>query len=237
MKIKCIAIDDEPLALKQIASYIAKTPFLELIGSCKSAFEAMEVLSKEKIDLMFVDIQMPDLTGIDFVKSLNKEQKIIFTTAYQEYALEGFKVDALDYILKPFGYDEFLKSVNKAKAYFELVQNKSIEIESKDDYLFVKSEYKIRRIDLNEILYIEGLREYVKIVLKNEKPVLSLMSLKSLEEKLPEARFMRVHRSFIVNLNEVTTIERSRIIFDKTYIPVSDQYKDRFQEFLGKKFI
>jgi DNA-binding LytR/AlgR family response regulator len=237
MIIKCITIDDEPLALKQVSSFVEKTPFLELVASCKSAFEAMEVLSKEKVDLMFVDIQMPDLTGIDFVKSLNKEQKIIFTTAYQEYALEGFKVDALDYILKPFGYDEFLKSANKAKTYFELIQNSGSKGESKDDYLFVKSEYKIRRIDLNEILYIEGLREYVKIVLKEEKQVLSLMSLKSLEEKLPSERFMRVHRSFIVNLKEVQTIERSRIIFDKTYIPVSEQYKEKFQEFLGKRFI
>ena len=237
MKIKCICIDDEPLALKQISGFVEKTPFLELVASCKSAFEAMEVISEKEIDLMFVDIQMPDLTGIDFVKSLNKEQKIIFTTAYQEYALEGFKVDALDYILKPFGYDEFLKSANKAKTHFELLNKSKLQVESKDDYLFVKSEYKIRRIDLNEILYIEGLREYVKIVLKEEKPVLSLMSLKSLEEKLSKNRFMRVHRSFIVNLNEVQTIERSRIIFDKTYIPVSEQYKEKFQEFLSNKFI
>jgi DNA-binding LytR/AlgR family response regulator len=237
MTIKCITIDDEPLALKQISGFVRETPFLELVASCKSAFEAMEVLTKENIDLMFVDIQMPDLTGIDFVKSLNKEQKIIFTTAYQEYALEGFKVDALDYILKPFGYNEFLKAANKAKSYFELLQKSTIQADSKADYLFVKSEYKIKRINLNDILYIEGLREYVKIVLKKEKPVLSLMSLKSLEEKLPSERFMRVHRSFIVNLNEVQTIERSRIIFDKIYIPVSDQYKDKFQEFLGKRFI
>ncbi len=237
MRIKCIAIDDEPLALKQIAGYIKKTPFLELVASCKSAFEAMNILSENDVDLMFVDIQMPDLTGIDFVKSLNERQKIIFTTAYQEYALEGFKVDALDYVLKPFGYEEFLKTANKAKAHFELVEKASVSVEAKDDYLFVKSEYKIRRINLDEILYIEGLREYVKIVIKDEKPVLSLMSLKSLEEKLPSDRFMRVHRSFIVNLCEIQTIERSRIIFGKTYIPVSDQYKDKFQEFLAKKFI
>ena len=167
MIIKCITIDDEPLALKQISGFVEKTPFLELMASCKSAFEAMEVLSKNEVDLMFVDIQMPDLTGIDFVKS----------------------------------------------------------------------EYKIQRINLKDILYIEGLREYVKIVLKDKKHVLSLMSLKLLEEKLPAKRFMRVHRSFIVNLNEIQTIERSRIIFGKTYIPVSDQYKDKFQKFLGKKFI
>lgn len=237
MKIKCIVIDDEPLALKQISGYVEKTPFLDLIASCKSAFDAMEVLSNNELDLMFVDIQMPDLTGIDFVKSLNQEQKIIFTTAYQEYALEGYKVDALDYILKPFGYDEFLKAANKAKSHFELVEKARIQVDSKEDYLFVKSEYKIKRINLNDILYIEGLREYVKIVLKEEKPVMSLMSLKSLEEKLPLDYFMRVHRSFIVNLNEVQTIERSRIIFGKIYIPVSDQYKEKFQEFLGKKII
>lgn len=237
MKIKCIAIDDEPLALKQIASYISKTPFLELIDSCKSAFEAMELIANNDVQLLFVDIQMPDLTGMDFVKALNPEHKVIFTTAYQEYAIEGFKVNAIDYLLKPFGYDEFLKSANKAKAYFDLLGKTTVDVESKDDYLFVKSEYKIRRINLTDILYIEGLREYVKIVLKEEKPVLSLMSLKSLEESLPNNRFMRVHRSFIVNLDEVQTIERSRIIFDKTYIPVSEQYKEKFQEFLNKKFI
>jgi two-component system, LytTR family, response regulator len=237
MIIKCIAIDDEPLALKQISSFVEKTPFLELVASCKSAFEAMDVLAKQEVDLMFVDIQMPDLTGIDFVKSLNNEQRIIFTTAYQEYALEGFKVNALDYILKPFGYDEFLKAANKAKSHFDLLRKATVQDDSKDDYLFVKSEYKIKRINLNDIQYIEGLREYVKIVLKDEKSVLSLMSLKSLEEKLPSNRFMRVHRSFIVNLDEVQTIERSRIIFGKTYIPVSEQYKDKFQEFLGKRFL
>lgn len=237
MKIRCIIIDDEPLALKQILGFVKKTPFLELVASCKSAFEAMDVLDKEKVDLMFVDIQMPDLTGIDFVKALNKDQKIIFTTAYQEYAIEGFKVDALDYILKPFGYDDFLKSANKAKSYFELLSKSVLKVDAKEDYLFVKSDYKIRRINLNDILYIEGLREYVKIVIKDEKPLLSLMSLKSLVEKLPDDQFMRVHRSFIVNLDEVKTIERSRIIFNNTYIPVSEQYKEKFHNFLNKKFI
>lgn len=237
MKIKCIAIDDEPLALKQISAYIEKTPFLELVASCKSAFEAMSTLSNHEIDLMFVDIQMPDLTGMDFVKSLDRGIKVIFTTAYEEFALEGFKVDALDYILKPFGYDEFLKSAIKAKSQFELIEKATIKVDTKDDYLFVKSEYKIQRVELNDILYIESLREYVKIVLKSDKPVLSLMSLKSLEDNLPAETFMRVHRSFIVNLNQIKTIERSRIIFDKTYIPVSDQYKEKFQEFLGKRFI
>lgn len=237
MTIKCITIDDEPLALKQISGFVEKTPFLELVASCKSAFEAMEVISNQEVDLMFVDIQMPDLTGIDFVKSLRNEQKIIFTTAYQEYALEGFKVNALDYILKPFGYDEFLTAANKALSHFNLLNKATVKVDTKDDYLFVKSEYKIKRINLNDIQYIEGLREYVKIVLKDDKPVMSLMSLKSLEEKLPQQRFMRIHRSFIVNLDEVQTIERSRIIFGKTFIPVSEQYKDKFHDFLGKRFL
>lgn len=235
MKIKCIAIDDEPLALKQLSDFIKKTPFLELVSSCKSAFEALDLISNLEVDLLFVDIQMPDLTGIDFVKSLNRNKKVIFTTAYQDFALEGFKVEALDYILKPFGYNEFLKAANKANEYFNLLDKASVIAEEKDDYLFVKSEYKIRRINLADILYIEGLREYVKIILKEEKPVLSLMSLKSMEDKLPENAFMRVHRSFIVNLNEVQTIERSRIVFGKTYIPVSDQYKEKFQKFIEKK--
>lgn len=239
MQIKCIAIDDEPLALKQISGYISKTPFLELVAGCKSAFDAMEVLENNEVHLMFVDIQMPDLTGIDFVKSLHRDQKVIFTTAYEEYALEGFKVQALDYILKPFGYDEFLKSATKAKAHFDLLEKASTQpkASSDGDYLFVKADYKIQRINLTDILYVESMREYVQIVLKNAKPVMTLMSLKSLEEKLPKQHFMRVHRSFIVNLNEIKTIERSRIIFDKKYIPVSEQYREQFQEFLGKRFI
>jgi two-component system, LytTR family, response regulator len=237
MKIKCIAIDDEPLALKQISGYIEKTPFLELIASCKSAFEAMDILAEESVDLLFVDIQMPDLTGMEFVKTLNKNIKVIFTTAYEQYALEGFKVDAIDYILKPFGFDEFLKSATKAQEYFSLTEKANVTVESRDDYLFVKSEYKIRKINLDDILYIEGLREYVKIHQKGEKPILSLISLKALEEKLPNNRYMRVHRSFIVNLEKITTVERSRVVFGDVYIPVSDQYKDRFQEFLNKNFI
>ena len=143
----------------------------------------------------------------------------------------------MDYILKPFGYDEFLKAANKAKNQFELIEKANGKVESEEDYLFVKSEYKIQRIELSEILYIESLREYVRIYLKDNKPIMSLMSLKSLEENLPKERFMRVHRSFIVNLNEVKTVERSRIIFDKVYIPISEQYKEKFQEFLGKRFL
>jgi len=238
MKLKTIAIDDEPLALRLVSDYISKTPFLELAGSFDNPLDAIEFLSSQSADLIFVDIQMPDLTGIEFTRSLENEHKIIFTTAYQQYALEGFKLNAIDYLLKPFSYEEFLKAAQKARKQAELEANSLSSIEANNQFLFLKSEYKIRRINFNDILYIEGLKDYIKVYTTGEdKPVLSLNSIKSLEQKLPEDQFMRVHRSFIVNLNRIETIERSRIIFGKTYIPVSDQYKDKFQEYLDKNFL
>jgi len=237
MSIKCITIDDEPLALKQMSSYIDKTPFLELVAACQSAFEAMEVLAKEKIDLLFVDINMPDLSGLDFVKSLEQKPLIIFTTAYSEYALEGFKVDAIDYLLKPIGYPDFLKAARKAEKYLTGDSNKE-KLQANEEHLFIKSEYKIIRINLTDIKYIEGMREYVRIHLLNAKPVMSLLSMKSIEQKLPQTRFMRVHRSYIVNLKQVSIVERNRIVFDQdVYIPVSEQYKERFQAYLDKNFL
>jgi DNA-binding LytR/AlgR family response regulator len=206
MKIKCLAIDDEPLALKQISSYIDKTPFLEDVALCHSAFEAMEFLANNQVDLMFVDINMPDLSGMDFVKSLAQKPQIIFTTAYSEYAVEGFKVDALDYILKPISYDVFLKSANKAKIWFELSQKQTETIQTTQDSLFVKSEYKMVRIFLSEIKYIESSNEYIQIHLILGEPVTTLIRLKVMEEQLPKDKFMRVHRSFIVNLDKVKVI-------------------------------
>lgn len=237
MKIKCIAIDDEPLALRQIADFVRQTPFLELVAQCKDAFEATEVLQKSEVELMFVDINMPGLNGLDFIRSLIKKPEVIFTTAHSEFAVEGFKVDALDYLLKPIGYQDFLKAANKAKAYFDRIAKAHIN-SPEDEYLFVKSEYRIIRVNLQDIKYIEGMREYVRIHCSNSKPVMSLMSMKSLEENLPADQFMRVHRSYIVNLKQVTTVERSRIVFDKdVYIPVSDQYKEKFQNYLDKHFL
>lgn len=238
MKLRTISIDDEPLALRLVSEYISKTPFLELVGSFDNPLDAIEFLSSQAVDLVFVDIQMPDLTGIEFVRSLENAPKIIFTTAYEKYALEGFKLNAIDYLLKPFSYEEFLKAAGKARKQLELETSSQLSIEANNQFLFLKSEYKIRRINFNDILYIEGLKDYIKVYTTSEdKPVLSLNSIKSLEQKLPEDRFMRVHRSFIVNLDRIETIERSRIIFGKTYIPVSDQYKDKFQEFLDKNFL
>lgn len=237
MKIKCLAIDDEPLALKQIESYIDRTPFLESVAYCQSAFEAMDILANNEIDLMFVDINMPDLNGMEFVKSLASKPQVIFTTAYSEYAMDGFQVDALDYILKPISYDIFLKSANKAKSWFELNQRQPETIQTTQEFLFVKSEYKLIRILLADIKYIESANEYIQIHLTNEPPVTTLIRLKVMEEQLPKSKFMRIHRSFIVNLDQVKVIERNRIIFDqKTYIPIGDQYKDAFQTFIDSTF-
>ncbi len=237
MKLKTIAIDDEPLALKLVADYVQKTPFLDLVGSFDNPLDAIDYLSEAMVDLILVDIQMPDLTGTEFARTLETGPKIIFTTAYEKYALEGFKLNAVDYLLKPFSYEEFLKAAQKARKLCELENNSTPSVEANNQFLFLKSDYKIRRINFENILYIEGLKDYIKVYLTNEeKPILSLNSLKTIEQKLPEERFMRVHRSFIVNLDKVETIERSRIVFGKNYIPVSDQYKEKFQEFINQRF-
>ena len=238
--INCIAIDDEPLALTQLTGYISRVPFLNLVASCQDAFDAMKVLSAQKIDLMFVDINMPDLNGMDFVRSLTEKPLVIFTTAYSEYAVEGFKVDALDYLLKPFEFQDLLKAADKARRQFEyrlLEQQGEIGNASqiKGDSLFVKSDYRVVRIDVKNIRYIEGMSEYVRIFVEGEdKPVITLASLQKMEERLP-THFMRVHRSYIVNLRKITEVSRLRIIFDKnTYIPVGDNYKEKFTEYIGK---
>ena len=235
--IRCIAVDDEPLALTQIANYINKVPFLELIKSCSSAYEAMEAISNDDIDLMFVDINMPDLNGLDFVRSLVNKPLIVFTTAYSEYAIEGFKVDALDYLLKPFSYNDFLKSVNKVKQQHELLMLSHKQMDD-DKHLFVKTEYRIVRLDVDSIIYIESMSEYVRIHLVQEKPIMSLLSMKIMEERLPEGKFMRVHRSYIINLQKIIEIAKGRIIMEgQVYIPIGEQYKDAFNQYMGKNFL
>ena len=239
MKISCIAIDDEPLAVKKISAYIQKTSFLELVAECRSAFEAMEILNNRAIQLLFIDINMPDLSGLEFVKSLTDKPYIVFTTAYSEYAVEGFQVDAADYLLKPVNYSSFPKAANKVKNLIDLNTNSQKEsIRATASHLFVKSDYKLIRIELDDIRYIESQHEYIKIHLVNNKPVMTQLSMKSIEEQLPSDRFMRVHRSFIVNLKRVSVVERNRIVFDgKVYIPVSEQYKENFQAYLDGNFV
>jgi DNA-binding LytR/AlgR family response regulator len=236
--INAIAIDDEPLALQLVTGYIEKTPGLKLVGKFDNPLDASEFLAETSVDLIFVDIQMPDLSGIEFTRLMEKGPKVIFTTAYEKYALEGYKLDIVDYLLKPFSYEEFLTAVNKARKLLHLEQKAPEKVDVSNEFLFLKSDYKIKRINFNEILYIEGLKDYVKVFTQHSpKAILSLTSLKLLESKLPANKFMRVHRSFIVNLEKIDTIERSRIVFGKEYIPVSDQYKDKFQEFLDKNFL
>jgi len=238
MNIRCIAIDDEPLAVKKIAGYIQKVPFLELVAECRSALEAMSIMDTTDIQLLFIDINMPDISGMEFVKSLTNKPYVVFTTAYSEYAVEGFQVEATDYLLKPITFSNFLKAANKVKNLIELTANNQKEtVKTTANHLFVKSEYKLIRIELDDIKYIESQHEYIKIHLVNSTPVLTQLSLKSIEEQLPSDRFMRVHRSYIVNLAKISVIERNRIVFDgKIYIPVSEQYKEKFQEYIDGNF-
>jgi len=236
--IRTIAIEDEPLALSLLKGYIERTPFLHLTGSFENPLEALEFISGNDVDLIFLDIQMPDLTGTELAGSLDKGPRFIFTTAYEKYALEGFRLDAVDYLLKPFSYEEFLKAARKAEHIINLEKKKIPDVEVKNNFLFIKSEYKIRRINFDDINYIEGLKDYLKIYLRNEKkPVLTQSTLKALEAKLPDTKFMRVHRSYIVNLSSIDTIERNRIVFGDLRIPITDLYKEKFQEFLDKNFL
>jgi len=250
MTLNCIAVDDEPLALGLVSAFAEQTPFLNLVGRYSNAVEALRAIHAQKIDLVFLDIQMPDLNGIELARVLDNSKtnkpRIIFTTAYSQFALEGYKVDALDYLLKPFNYEEFLHAANKALAYAGLLEKSAApapaipaagiaEERIENEYLFLKVEYQLVRIALNDILYIEGLKDYVKVWLKSaEKPILSLTSLKSLEEKLPSKRFMRVHRSFIVSLDKINSITRNAMQIGKISITVGDQYKEAFSQFLSK---
>lgn len=237
-KISCIIVDDEPFALELIQNYVLKTPFLELKGKCSNAFDALELLNTQQIDLVFLDIQMPELSGLELSKTISKETRIIFTTAFSEYALDGFKADALDYLMKPFNFEEFYNASLKAKEWFALKRNKIPENAVNNNFIFVKSEYKQLKIKLNEVLYFEGLKDYIKIWLVNQpKAILTLMSLKSLEEELPESKFMRIHRSFIISLDKIDEIERSQVIINKQRITVAEQYKSKFQNFIGKNSI
>ncbi|WP_292010462.1 LytTR family DNA-binding domain-containing protein [Chryseobacterium sp.] len=241
-RINCLIADDEPLALNLIESYIQKTPFLELKAKCNSAIQAMQVLEEVKdIDLFFLDIQMPDLSGLEFSKMLPPETKIIFTTAFEQYAIDGYKVNALDYLLKPFDYSEFLAAANKAKAWFEGQQQSPasfVQDQKKSDFIFVKSEYRQVKINFSEILYIEGLKDYVKIFTSsNPKPILTLMSLKKLEEELSSEQFMRVHRSYIISLDKIEAIERNHIVIGEQQISIAPQYKEALQSYIDRKSI
>lgn len=242
MKLKTIVIDDEPLALGLIESYVAKTPFLKQIAAFSSAVEAVHSDLLAEADLLFLDIQMPTLNGLEFSKMISPKTRIVFTTAFNQYAIEGYKVNALDYLLKPISYVDFLTSANKALAWFELVHREAAThtatIEKEASFIYVKSEYKLLRIDLDKLLYVEGLKDYVKFYVEGaEHPILSLMNMKKAEETLPEQQFIRVNRSFIVRKDKIRVIERSHIVIGKKLIPISDSYKAQLQNYLNSQGI
>lgn len=237
--IRCLAIDDEPLALRQLGAYLEKVPFIKLVGCCRNAFEAMATLEKEDVDAIFLDINMPDLNGIDFVRSMQHSPLVVFTTAYQKYAVEGYRVDAIDYLLKPFGMADVLRAADKVKRQFDLLHTASVSAVDEDDALFLKTEYKVVRILISQIIYVEGMAEYIRIHLAHQpKPILALLSMKKIEERLPSASFMRIHKSYIINLHHIAEINRSRIILDtKSDIPIGDNYRNSLNEYIGSKFL
>lgn len=245
MKLRCAILDDEPLAVELMESYVRRTPFLQLAGSYGSGITAFEALRREPVDLLFCDIQMPELNGMELTRMLPPETRVIFTTAFSRYAVEGFRVNAVDYLLKPISYADFLAAAEKALSWFELrarAQASEAPAAPPADgtpaaaprSLIVRSEHRLLQIDLDSILYIEGLKDYVKIYTEESpRPVLSLTSLKALEEQLPADRFIRVHRSYIVQPAKIRAIERNRIVFGKEYIPIAERYRDAFFDFLA----
>ena len=243
MIIKCAIVDDEPLAVELLASYVKKIPFLELCGKYSNATDALHGIGEEPVDLLFLDIQMPELNGLELSKMVPENTRIVFTTAFNQYAVDGFRVNALDYLLKPISYADFLEASNKALQWFQLVQQNEQQAqtaapapEEEQRSIFVKSEYKLLQIDLDDIRYIEGLKDYVKIYTEqSQHPILSLMNMKAIEQMLPASRFIRVHRSFIVQKSKIREIERNRIVFGDVYIPIGDSYKQAFQDFINNK--
>ena len=239
MIIKCAIVDDEPLAVELLASYVKKIPFLELCGKYNNATDALHGIGEHPVDLLFLDIQMPELNGLELSRLVPENTRIVFTTAFDRYAVDGFRANALDYLLKPISYADFMEACNKALQWFQLVQQSeqqpTMPMEEPRS-IFVKSEYKLLQIDLDDIRYIEGLKDYVKIYTEQSPhPVLSLMNMKAIEQMLPASRFIRVHRSFIVQKSKIREIERNRIVFGDVYIPIGDSYKQAFQDFINAK--
>ncbi len=237
--IRCLAIDDEMLALDLLEDNIKKIPFLELVQTCRSAMEAMEILRSQPIDLLFLDIQMPDISGIQLLRSLPHKPMVIFTTAFSSYATEGFDLDVIDYLLKPYPFERFLRAVNKVHEYMDLRERASSQANSKEivaspNFLFVKADYKLYKINLKDILYIEGLKDYIKIY-ASEKPVVTQMSMKALEEKLPARDFIRVHRSFIVAFHKIDFVQKHMLTIGKKEIPISEHYRDQLFKIINNE--
>ncbi len=244
--IRCLAIDDEPLALQQLVTYIGKVPYLELAAQCQSALEAQHFLEHDIVDAIFCDINMPDLNGMEFVKSLPSPPLVVFTTAYSEYAVEGFKVNAVDYLLKPFGLQDFQRSAQRLRDRLSSSPSVTESLQPSDDNIFVKTDYKIVKVSIHDIVYIEGMSEYLKIWLSGQsKPLITLLSMKKMEDVLPTS-FMRIHRSFIINLSKIEEVNKNRVVLqplvDETRkepisLPIGDMYKEAFQAYIETKFL
>ncbi len=234
--LNCIAIDDEPLALELLEDNISKVPFLKLVASCENPIRAMEVLEKQRIDLVFLDIQMPGLTGLQFIKSLSVKPLFILITAYEKYALEGYSLDVVDYLVKPVSLDRFIKACHKARELFELRTAKpGATNEPASDYFFVNVDYSLLKVMFNDIMWIESLKDYVKINLKSStKPVVTRMSMKLLEESLPPDRFLRVHKSFIISKQQITAVRKNSLFIGTMEIPVGENYRDTISLITGK---
>jgi DNA-binding LytR/AlgR family response regulator len=232
---RCIAVDDEPLALDLLEDNIKRVPYLQLVKRCKNAFEANEVLVHEKIDLIFLDVQMPGISGIQFLQSVKTPPLVIFITAYEKFALDGFNLDAVDYLLKPVSFERFLKATGKA---YELFNFKQLNASTLQEYLFVNADYNLLRVNLSDILYIEGLKDYVKIFLSSaQRPVITRMSMKTVEEKLPSTQFSRIHKSFIVSIGKIVSIRRGKISIGSVHIPISEHYRDNLYRFIDPNIL
>ncbi|MEH6656300.1 LytR/AlgR family response regulator transcription factor [Leeuwenhoekiella marinoflava] len=233
---RCILVDDEPLALDVLSSYLEKVEGFELVARCTNPLEAIRIISEQSIDLVFLDIEMPNLSGIDLVKSLDRLPQFIFTTAYPQYALEGFDLNATDYLVKPVPFPRFLKAVARAKEKHEAATHKTVEIKpviqtavtgNMPDFIFVKSEYENVKINIADIKYMQGLKDYIKIYTQqSDRAILTLSSFKELLDKLPAASFLRVHRSYVVNVNAIRAVQKSKILIGDIRIPIGDTYKD-----------
>ncbi len=234
--IRCICIDDEPLALEMMEDFIRKVPFLNLVASCNNAIEAYEILNSNQIDLLFVDVEMPEINGVQFVQSLKNRPFIIFSTAYKKYAIEGFELDVIDFLVKPFSFDRFYKSVLKVKETYNLIHNSTPTTlkQLPPDYLFVNADYSLVKVIIPEISFIEGLKDYIKIYLSGQqKPIVTRMSMKTIEERLNLLGFIRIHKSYIVNLGKITSIKKTRLFVHDTEIFIGDNYKDPLFKALG----
>lgn len=238
MQISCIAVDDEPLALEQLSDFISRIPYLELRATFKKGFDAMMYIKETNVDLVFLDIQMDDITGIQIVKTISQKPHIILTTAYDQYAIEGYELDVADYLLKPISFERFVKAVEKVYTHMEVkgsIIDESFSKKGTSDFIFVKADYKLQKINIDDILYIEGYKDYLRFFLTEKRKIMSLMSFKNIEESLPKNKFYRVHKSFIVAISKIESISKSSLLIGDIQIPIGDFYKESFFEFLNQK--